>query len=139
MQTHLLADPGFTALGSIALRINVDHTSFVGTFSPGLLEVFLGNLSEANLPGFADSGPEEAIRFLAFMPIENASLRGVGKARDGRVDIDMLNAVAVGVMFDAKSGVGSLESLASDPTDALEGEDPVGIITEGLVLLQLSA
>lgn len=68
------------------------------------------------------------------MPIQDAGLSVVGEARDGRLDVNMLNAVAISVMLDTEDWICGLEGLASEPTDALEGEDRVRVIAERLVL-----
>lgn len=132
--THLVALPILATFGSVTLGVNVDNSSFVGTSGPPILEVVVRDLGEANLPRLAEDGSKEAMIFLAFLPIQDTGLGGVGETRDGRFDINVLSTVVIGVVLDAESGSGSIESLTSHPIKTLKNQDLVDIVAERLVL-----
>ncbi len=72
---------------------------------------------------------------LADLPIELAVLGGTLDAAGGRllnVDVDV--AAVVGVLLDVESDGGEANGFARPPANALQGEDGVGVVGEGLVL-----
>lgn len=68
-------------------------------------------------------------------PIQDTLLRGALDSTGGRlVDVDVGDAGFVNVLLDGEGDGGEVDGFALEPADALEGEDGVGWIGEGLGL-----
>lgn len=82
-----------------------------------------------------NDGPEQLVFDLALLPVQNARLSvGADTSSEGLgVDND-LNTILIGAMLDGYIERRHCDSLTRQPANALEGEDLVGIVTQGFVL-----
>lgn len=73
-------------------------------------------------------------------PIQDTLLRGsLDSAGGGLVDVDVGDTGFVDVLLDGEGDGGKVDGFALEPADALEGEDSVGWVGEGLGLVVLLA
>ena len=68
-------------------------------------------------------------------PIQDTLLRGaLDSTGGGLVDVDVGDARFVDVLLDGEGDGGQVDGFALEPADALEGENSVGRVGEGLGL-----
>lgn len=70
----------------------------------------------------------------AFFIVQHTLLPSARKSRNNLVDIDMLDAFAVLVVFDGQMQRSHADGPALEPTYALGGKDGIGGIAEAFVL-----
>lgn len=102
---------------------------------PALLLVGVGDGVGGDELGAALELAEDVVGVLARLVVQGAQLRGAGEpARRGLLDVDVHDAVGVRVLLNVQVDRGDADGLAREPADALEGEDGLGVVGEGLVL-----
>lgn len=78
---------------------------------------------------------EDVVLVLALLPVQRAQLRrALQPARRRLLDVDVHHAGLVRVLLDLQVEGGQADGSAGQPADALEREDWVGVVGEGLVL-----
>ena len=132
---HLVRDPHETALGRVALGVGLDKFALVGVLGPPLFEERDVEVVRLHPSRLADDRPKEAVLVLPLFPPERALLaRSRDAARDGLVDINVLDTAFVLVVLDEQIDA-ERDHPTRDPANALELKDGVNAgVREGLVL-----
>jgi len=109
---------------------------------PPLLQVLVVNLVERDPARAAFNLAEEPVAVLAPLPVKATPLVGRAETRGGLLDVDVGEYVGRGVgrlrrrlvLVNVEFNTGQADGLADKKANALEREDRLGAVREGLVL-----
>ena len=119
----------------VGFCIGLDRTISRYVGEPPSLEVLVGDICDWDPTGLSDGCPKEIVINFSWGPVESPQFRRrCDAAREGLFDFDVLYALVILIVVYMKSDGCHADGFPRCPTDALKGQDFIGVIAKLVVL-----
>lgn len=132
--TYLLRNPRSPTLGCIARDVRFDSSVGDSLFCPSLLQELLFDIRDWYSPRFTNDMSKDMIVMDALFIVQHTLLPSARKSCNHLVDINVLDAFAIFVVFDGQMQRPYTDGPAFEPTHTLGSKDGIGGIAEAFVL-----
>ena len=133
----LISRPSFLIILNVTLNVKLPSRAalLLVTLEPAFLQVVILDSIKPKPSASALQLAEDMIIVLIERPGQLAELRCTFDATScSLVDVDVCISGLVSVLLDVQGDGCEGDGFASNPANALEGEDSIGVVREGLVL-----
>ena len=136
--SYLFRRPGLSTLLCVTLGTGVNDLAVCeGVVEPVLLQPLSFDLVERHAPALGEDRAEDMVLVRPLRPVQDTVLvRALDATRKCLLDIDMLHPVLRKVL-DGEVDSGHGYGLPGEPTNALETQDFIAVVTERLILQTL--